>query len=83
MDIILWIALGAIAGWLSSVLMKTDAEQGLMLDIVLGIVGAVVGGFVMNMFGQPGVTGFNFYSLAVAVIGAVAVIWVSRMLRHA
>ncbi|OGH27861.1 MAG: hypothetical protein A3C27_00180, partial [Candidatus Levybacteria bacterium RIFCSPHIGHO2_02_FULL_39_36] len=67
MSILLWIIFGALAGWLASVIMKTNTQQGLLMDIVLGIVGAVVGGFVMSIFGQPGVTGFNIYSIIVAV----------------
>ena len=79
MGILLWIIFGALAGWVASMVMKTDS--GAMMDVILGIVGAVVGGFIMNMLGQSGVTGFNLYSLAVAVIGAVVVIYVGRMLR--
>lgn len=82
MGIVLWILFGALAGWIASVLMKTDYSQGTMMDIVLGIVGAVVGGFLMGLVGQSGVTGFNVYSLAVAVIGAVVVIYVGRMMRN-
>ena len=78
---ILWIIFGALAGWIASVIMKTNSNQGTMMDIVMGIVGAVVGGFLMGMVGQPGVTGFSVYSLVVAVIGAVVVIYVGRMLR--
>lgn len=81
MGIILWIIFGAIAGWVASVAMKTNAKQGLMMDIVLGIVGAVVGGFLMGLFGQPGVDGFNLYSMVVAVIGAVVVIFVGRKIK--
>lgn len=81
MGIILWIVFGAIAGWIASVLMKTDSNQGTLMDIVMGIIGAVVGGFLMGLVGQPGVTGFNFYSLAVAVTGAIIVIFIGRMLR--
>jgi len=81
MNILLWIVLGGVAGWLASMLMKTDYSQGTLLDIFLGIVGAVVGGFIMNFFGQAGVTGFNLYSLVVATIGAAVVIWIGRMLR--
>lgn len=79
MGIILWIILGAIAGWIASLIMKTDAQQGTLTDIVLGILGAVVGGFVMNLLGQSGATGFNIYSLIVSVIGAVILIWFSRL----
>jgi uncharacterized membrane protein YeaQ/YmgE (transglycosylase-associated protein family) len=53
----------------------------MLVDIVLGIVGAVVGGFLMNLFGAPGVTGFNIYSMIVAVIGAVFLIWLGKALR--
>ncbi len=81
MGIILWIIFGALAGWLASAIMKTDSNQGTMMDIVMGVVGAVVGGFIMNFFGQSGVTGFNLYSLIVAVLGAVVVIYLGRMLR--
>jgi len=72
--------MGAVAGWIASMIMKTNASQGPILDIVMGIVGALVGGFIMNFFGQPGVTGFNIYSLVVAVIGACVVIFLGRLL---
>ena len=78
MNILLWIRLGAVAGWIASIVMKTDASQGTLGDIVLGILGAVVGGFAMNIFGQPGVTGFNLYSILVSVLGAVIVIYLGR-----
>lgn len=81
MGIILWIIFGALAGWIASLIMKTDANQGMFMDILLGVIGAVVGGFVMNLFGQAGVTGFNLYSLVVAVVGAILVIAVGRMIR--
>lgn len=80
MNIILWIILGAFAGWIAGVMMKSD--HSMIEDIALGIVGAIVGGFVMSLFGQPGVTGFNLYSLAVAAIGAVGVIYAGRRLRR-
>ncbi|OGK44720.1 hypothetical protein A2957_00080 [Candidatus Roizmanbacteria bacterium RIFCSPLOWO2_01_FULL_38_11] len=83
MGIILWIIFGAIAGWIASVIMKTDSNQGTMIDIVMGVIGAVVGGFLMGLVGQSGVNGFNLYSLGVAVIGAIAVIYVGRMLKIA
>lgn len=82
MGIILWIVFGALAGWIASAIMKTDSGQGTFMDIFMGIVGAMVGGFVMNFFGQSGVTGFNLYSLIVAVIGAIIVIYIGRLLRN-
>jgi uncharacterized membrane protein YeaQ/YmgE (transglycosylase-associated protein family) len=78
MGIILWIILGAIAGWLASTL--TKSSHGIFYDIVLGIVGAFIGGIIMNFLGQPGVTGFNIYSLIVAVIGAVVLITIGRLI---
>jgi uncharacterized membrane protein YeaQ/YmgE (transglycosylase-associated protein family) len=81
MDILLWILFGGISGWITSLIMKTDMNQGTLEDVVLGIVGAVVGGYLFNTFGAPGVTGFNLYSLIVAVIGAVVIILVGRILR--
>ncbi|MBW7955350.1 GlsB/YeaQ/YmgE family stress response membrane protein [Patescibacteria group bacterium] len=80
MSFIAWILLGLVAGWLASVIMKTDSSQGPFLDILLGVVGAVIGGFVFNSLGMAGVTGFNLYSLAVSTIGAVILIALGRAL---
>lgn len=82
MNIIIWIIFGALAGWIASIVMKTDAEQGALMNIILGVIGAFLGGFIMNTFGASGVTGFNFYSLFVAVIGAIVVIGVGKMLTR-
>ncbi len=73
MSIIAWIVLGLIAGFIGSKLVNKTGE-GLVLDIVLGIVGAVIGGFVFSAFGASGVTGLNIYSLIVAIVGAVIVL---------
>ena len=73
MSIIGWIVLGLIAGFIASKVVNKEGE-GLLLDIVLGIVGAVVGGFLFNQLGAAGVTGFNIYSMFVAVVGAVIVL---------
>ena len=73
MSIIGWLVLGLIAGFIASKLVNKTGE-GLVLDIVLGIVGAVVGGFLFTQFGAAGVTGFNLYSMFVAVVGAVVVL---------
>ena len=74
MSIIAWILLGLVAGFIGSKIVN-NSGQGILLDIVLGIVGAVVGGFVFSLFGATGVTGFNIWSLIVATIGAVIVVW--------
>lgn len=81
MGIILWIVFGALVGWIASLIMKTDAEQGPLLNIVVGIIGAAVGGFVMSSIGESGVTGFNLYSFIVALLGAVVLIALVRMVR--
>jgi uncharacterized membrane protein YeaQ/YmgE (transglycosylase-associated protein family) len=81
MGIILWIVFGALAGWIASMLMGTDSGQGTGRDIIMGIIGSMVGGLFMNMVGWTGVTGFNLYSLFVAVAGAVVVIYIARMIR--
>lgn len=74
MSIISWIILGLIAGFLGSKIINKSGE-GMLLDIVLGIVGAVVGGVIFSFFGASGVTGLNIYSLIVAVIGSIVVLW--------
>lgn len=78
MNVIFWIILGLVAGWLASIVMGTNHRQGMVLDILLGIGGAIVGGFLMNMLGASGTTGFNLYSLFVAFIGAIALIGIGR-----
>jgi uncharacterized membrane protein YeaQ/YmgE (transglycosylase-associated protein family) len=83
MEILLWVVLGGVAGWISSVIMKTDARQGLLGDIILGILGAVVGGFIFGLFGAAPATGLNFYSLFVAIVGAVVLIWLGRVFTRA
>jgi uncharacterized membrane protein YeaQ/YmgE (transglycosylase-associated protein family) len=75
MSIIGWIILGLIAGFIGSKIVNARG-QGLILDIVLGIVGAIVGGFLFSLFGAGGVTGLNLYSMLVAIVGSVVVLWV-------
>ena len=79
MSVIGWIVLGLIAGFIASKIVNKEGE-GLILDIVLGVVGAIVGGFLFNQFGAAGVTGFNIYSMFVAVIGAVVVLVVYHLI---
>lgn len=73
MSFLAWIVLGLIAGFVGSKIVNKHGD-GLILDIVLGIAGAVVGGYLFNAFGASGVTGLNLYSLIVAVVGAVLVL---------
>jgi uncharacterized membrane protein YeaQ/YmgE (transglycosylase-associated protein family) len=81
MSFIAWIALGLIAGFIASKIVN-KAGDGFLLDVILGIVGAVVGGWLFRVFGMPGVTGFNAYSLIVAVVGAVAFLVIYHWLFH-
>ena len=82
MSILAWIVLGLIAGFISSKFVNKTGE-GILLDIVLGIVGAVVGGYIFQMMGHSGVTGLNIYSLLVAVVGAVLFLLIYHALRRA
>jgi len=73
MSILAWIVLGLIAGFIASKL-YSGSGQGFLMDIVLGIVGAVLGGYLFTAIGATGITGFNLYSMFVAVIGAVVLL---------
>lgn len=75
-----WLIVGAIAGWLASIVMKTNSQQGLLMDIVVGIVGALIGGFLFNQFGAAGTTGFNIWSIFVAFVGAIVLLAVLRLM---
>jgi uncharacterized membrane protein YeaQ/YmgE (transglycosylase-associated protein family) len=79
MGIIAWLVLGLIAGFIASKVVN-HTGSGIIMDIVLGVVGALVGGFLFSIFGATGVTGFNIYSMIVAVVGAVVVLWIYHAL---
>ena len=82
MGIIAWIILGGVAGFIASKIVN-KAGEGVLVDILLGIVGAVVGGFIFRQFGAAGVTGFNLYSLCVAIIGAIVFLVIYHAIRRA
>ncbi len=82
MGILLWVIFGGIVGWVASLIMKTDAEQGLILNVIVGVVGAVVGGWIMSFFGHNGVGSFNLYSFLVALLGAVVSIAIVKAIRR-
>ena len=77
MSLILFIIIGGIAGWIASMIMRSP--RGILMDILLGIVGAFIGGLLMNAFGYPGVTSFDIWSLLVAIVGAIIVIYIGRL----
>lgn len=79
--IISWIILGALAGWIASMVMGTDAEQGGAMNVVVGIIGALIGGLVLRLFGGSGVTGFNLGSLLTAILGSIILLAVLRGFR--
>ncbi len=82
MSIIAWIILGLIAGFIASKIVNRHGE-GILLDIVVGIVGAVIGGWIMAALGGTGVNGFNLYSILVAIGGAVVLLVIVHALRRA
>jgi len=81
MSIIGWIVLGLIAGFIASKIVNREGS-GVILDIVLGVVGALVGGWLFEFVGKAGVTGFNLYSMLVAIVGAVVVLVVYHAIRR-
>ena len=82
MSFLAWIVLGLIAGFIASKIVNKQGE-GVLLDVVLGIVGAVAGGFLFNMVGATGVTGLNLYSMFVATVGSVILLVVYHAVRRA
>jgi uncharacterized membrane protein YeaQ/YmgE (transglycosylase-associated protein family) len=80
MSILVWIIFGAIAGWLAHLL--TGRGGGLITNIIVGIVGAFIGGFIMSLLGGGGVSGFNLYSFFVAILGAVVLLVVVGFIRR-
>lgn len=80
-NLIAWIVLGAVAGWLASMVMKTNQSQGLIMDIIVGIVGSFIGGFIFSQLFSADVDAFSIGGLIVAVIGASILLAVLRMVR--
>ena len=82
-NIILWIILGAVAGWIASMIMGRNEQMGAIANIIAGIIGALIGGFLLNLLGLPGDTGFNLWTLLVAVVGAVVLLFIVGLLQRA
>ena len=72
-----WIILGGLAGWIANIIMKE--EGGLVKNILLGVVGGLLGGGLVQLLGGSGVTGFNLYSFIVALVGAILLVWIGRL----
>ena len=77
-SIVVWVVVGGLAGWVASKIMKTDANQGLVGNIVVGILGGLLGGFLVGLLGGEGFNGFNIWSFLVALLGAVVVLLIWR-----
>ncbi len=81
MNFILWLVIGALAGWIASMIMKTNNEQGLLIDIIVGIIGAFIGGYVVSFFGVDADQNL-IISLITAVIGAVILLAIIKAVRR-
>jgi len=81
MNWILWIVLGGLAGWVASMLTKNNEKMGILTNVVVGIIGSWLGGFIMSLFGAAGVTGFNLRSFVVAVVGACVLLFIFSLVR--
>jgi len=81
-DILIWIVFGALAGWIASIITGKNKQMGGVENVVSGIAGAFIGGFILeNFFGTAGLTGLNVYSFIVAILGAVILIWIVGFFR--
>lgn len=80
MSLLAWIIVGLIAGWLATLVMP-GAGGGILTDLIVGMVGALLGGFLFNLLGAPGTTGLNLWSILVAFVGAVVLLWVVKAVQ--
>ncbi|SUY47538.1 transglycosylase [Clostridium putrefaciens] len=81
MGILAWIILGALSGWIASMITGKDSEMGAMANIIVGIIGAFLGGFLFGLIGGKGITGFNIWSLLVSVIGSVVLLGIINAIK--
>ncbi len=82
LNLLLWLVFGAVAGWIASMIVGKDSHMGAPANIVVGIVGALIGGYLANLAGWGGVSGFNLWSLLIATGGAVVLLIILNLLRH-
>lgn len=81
MSFLVYIVFGGIVGWVASLIMKTDSQQGMLLNIIVGVIGAVLGSWLVGFFGIAGVSGFDLPSFLVALLGSVVLIAAVRTIR--
>ena len=79
MDILSWIILGGVAGWVAKVTTGVGEKRGCLFNIIIGIIGSMMGGFIFTLMGEHGVTGFNIWSLFVAAVGAILLLGIARL----
>lgn len=77
-NLVIWAIFGALAGWIASLIMRTNEEQGALTNVVVGVAGALIGGFIVQTLGGSGITGINLPSLIIAVVGSVALLAIVR-----
>lgn len=82
MNFIIWLVLGGIIGWLASIVMRTDAQQGIFLNIIVGIVGSFIGGFLLRSFGKINDNNFSLPSLFAAFVGAIILLAIVNLVRR-
>lgn len=81
MGIISWIIVGGLAGWIAGKIMNTGASMGIIANIIVGIIGGFVGGILVGFLGGTGITGFNLWSILVAILGSVVLLWIVKKVR--
>ncbi|MDD2220986.1 MAG: GlsB/YeaQ/YmgE family stress response membrane protein [Clostridia bacterium] len=81
MGIIGWVIIGALAGWIASLITGNDKKMGAGMNILVGVIGGLIGGLVMNLIGGYGITGFNLWSLLVATVGAIILLLLANAVR--
>ena len=82
MGVLAWIVLGGMAGWVGSMIMGTNKRMGVVANVLVGVVGAMIGGWLFNYFGNYGVTGFNLYSFAVALVGSCILLAIAKIVMR-
>jgi uncharacterized membrane protein YeaQ/YmgE (transglycosylase-associated protein family) len=82
MFILIWLVVGLIAGYLAKFVVPGEGPGGVIGDLVIGVIGALLGGWIFGLFGHSGVTGINIYSILVALVGAVILLFISRLLSR-
>ncbi|NLO10661.1 MAG: GlsB/YeaQ/YmgE family stress response membrane protein [Clostridiales bacterium] len=80
-NIFIWLILGGISGWIASKIMKKDSEMGAWMNILVGIIGAFIGGWLASIFGLGPVTGLNLWSFIISIIGAVLLLSIVRLFK--